>query len=67
MLNNQDYVIFETTITNDWTIKLEQLGDVFRVHYGESSKYCYSYESAAKELGECIMHSLNCEGKIEQC
>jgi hypothetical protein len=64
MLNNNEF-IFDTVIAG-YPIKLKPIGnDSFIVYYGESFKHCYSYEDAAKELGECIMHALNCEGVLE--
>lgn len=37
--------------------------DKFRVEYGSQVDYG-NYEYAARKLGEAIMHSLNCEGKL---
>ena len=64
MLNNAEF-IFETIIAG-YPIKLKTIGcGSFIVYYGESFKHCYSYDQAAHELGECIMHALNCEGVLE--
>lgn len=47
-------------------IKLEQTGkNSFTVTYGLQVKSRLAYGAAAAELGECIMHALACEGKIE--
>lgn len=64
MLNNKEF-IFETVVAG-FPIKLKYIGcNTFIVYYGEAFKHCYSYEDAAKELGDCVMHALNCEGVLE--
>jgi hypothetical protein len=55
---------FKTTIC--WDITLHQTGrDMFVVKYGSQVKPFLNYGEAAKELGECIMHALACEGKLD--
>lgn len=45
-------------------IKLVQLSkDTFEVTYGKQVR-TGNYEAAARELGQAIMHSLGCEGKL---
>lgn len=57
--------VFETTIAG-YDITLIQRGeDVFSVIYGKQRENGLSYAEAAKELGQCIMHALACEGKLE--
>ena len=48
-------------------IAMEQSEDrhaLFRVTYGMQVKTKLTYLEAAAELGQCIMHSLACEGKL---
>lgn len=48
-----------------YEITLHQNGrDSFRVAYGAQVSRGLSYENAARELGESIMHALACESKI---
>lgn len=48
-----------------YTISLTQRGrNSFRVQYGQEVRDERTYEAAARDLGECIMHALACEGKI---
>lgn len=37
----------------------------FRVTYGKQVSDYLSYESAARKLGECIMHALACDGALD--
>ncbi len=37
----------------------------FTVVYGKQTKSSLTYADAAKELGECIMHALALEGKLD--
>lgn len=49
----------------DFTLRLTQTGPGrFTVNYGLSERRNLTYPQAAKELGECIMHALCCEGQI---
>ena len=48
----------------DITLKQQSNGK-FRVTYGKQETGCDDYETAAKELGLCIMHALACEGMIK--
>ena len=45
-------------------IQLEQRRGRFAVVYGLQTKDGLDYTEAAHELGECIMHYLNCEGLV---
>jgi len=55
---------FKTEI--GWTIKLEQTGlDSFTVTYGAEVQPRLDYASAAEALGQCIMHALACEDKLD--
>ena len=51
----------------DRPVVLEQNSNTkFRVKYGRQVvKDQLTREQAAKELGECIMHSLSCNGRVE--
>jgi hypothetical protein len=47
-------------------IKLEQNGfDNFTVVYFKQITRDLNYAQAAHELGECIMHALACEGRLD--
>lgn len=48
-------------------VKLEQHTDdlTFRVTYGNEVVDRLSYEDAARNLGECVMHALACNGKLQ--
>lgn len=47
-------------------IRLEQQGvDQFTVVYGLQVKRDLSYAQAATELGECIMHALACDSRLD--
>lgn len=57
---------FETRLAHQYPIKLEQAADgSFRVTYGLQVKAGLGYAEAAKELGECIMHSAACAGSLD--
>jgi hypothetical protein len=59
-------ICFETELAG-FKIALIQTGkNTFTVVYGLQTFKKMGYQSAAKELGECIMHALNCEGKINE-
>lgn len=46
-------------------IRLEQKpSGLFRVTYGLHVRECLHYMEAAHEVGECLMHALACEGKL---
>lgn len=40
-------------------------GKLYTVTYGKQTHPFLDYTEAAKELGECIMHALAVEGRIE--
>lgn len=47
-------------------IHLKQTGlDQFAVAYGFQLREGLTYGQACKELGQCIMHALSCEGVID--
>lgn len=56
-------VIFSEVIAG-FVVELATKGKKFRVTYGAQVKENLTYAQAAKELGECILHALACEGKI---
>lgn len=57
-------ICFEMNAAFD--IRLIQTGvDRFSVQYGKQFKDGLNYGAAAKELGECLMHGLACEGKLD--
>ncbi len=57
-------VCFETVI--EFYIRLIQTGvDRFTVQYGQQFSDGLNYGSAAKELGESMMHALACQGHLD--
>jgi roadblock/LC7 domain-containing protein len=49
-----------------YTIQLrKRSANSFTVVYGKQVKPLLSYADAAKELGQCIMHALACEGRLD--
>lgn len=61
--------LFETKIAG-FDIKLTRSearprGSNYAVSYGKQFNCHLTYEEAAKELGECILHALACEGKLD--
>lgn len=46
-------------------VELWRRGQAFSVVYGLSCKEGLSYAQAAHEVGECLMHFLQCEGLLE--
>lgn len=57
--------VFQTT-DYDFPITLEQsqATNLFKVTYGQQVTYGLTYEQAAKELGECLLHALTCAGEV---
>lgn len=50
----------------DGCVKLEQRANHrFRVTYGLQEKDDLDYGDASKELGECLMHQLACNGALD--
>lgn len=51
----------------DFDIKLEQYphSTLFKLTYGKQVMERLTYEQAAHETGEALLHCLACEGKIE--
>jgi hypothetical protein len=50
----------------DVPVRLFQAGfDRFIVEYGKSIKPGLDYADAAKEFGQCVMHSASCASKID--
>lgn len=57
-------VCWSTTIC--WGITLRQRGrDNFEVQYGAEVHKDLDYARAAEQLGQCIMHALACEDKLD--
>lgn len=54
------------TLDLEFPIELAQTGkDRFTVTYGKQVTARLCYASAARELGNVIMHALACQGKIQ--
>lgn len=65
MKNAEPHVAFSIN-TLAYDITLMQHGkDRFSVTYGAQVKTGLAYAEAAKELGECIMHALVCDGEVQ--
>lgn len=58
--------IFSVEIAGYEITLLQNAKQEFIVQYGHQQYKTKCYETAAKELGECITHALLCDGKIEQ-
>ena len=56
-----------TTFTDgDHEVSLYQcINGEFFVAYGEQNSRRLDYANAAKEFGECVLHSLGCAGKLD--
>lgn len=49
-----------------YAVTLHQVGfDRFAVVYGQQIKTDLTYTEATKELGACLMHSLACDGRLD--
>lgn len=47
------------------TLQKRDNKEVFRVIYGLQKSGDLTYAEACKELGECLMHQLACDGKLD--
>ena len=56
--------VFETEIAGYQITLMQNSKGEFVVQYGYQQYTTKDYSEAAKELGQCIMHALACEGKI---
>lgn len=57
-------IAFETTIAGFRIVLIKDRQKLYRVVYGQQTKPFLDYTEAAHELGECIMHALQCEGRL---
>jgi hypothetical protein len=52
--------------TTGFPVRLYQTGrNSFTVEYGKQEHKGLSYGRAAHELGECLMHAMACEGRLD--
>lgn len=59
-------VCYKTEIAG-YEIKVTKLRNkLYLVQYGEQRVPFLDYKEAAHELGECIFHALQCEGKLHE-
>lgn len=59
-------VVFETT-EYAFPIRVDMLASgKFKVTYGQQVRSGLSYGQAAHDLGECIFHALQCDGKLDR-
>lgn len=58
--------IWETRIDGLKVSIKQQSKERFAIQYGLSLKTGLSWESAAFELGLCILHGLQCAGKLDE-
>jgi len=47
------------------SIAVSKDGKRFTVTYWKQRKTGLTYEQAAQEFGECVMHALACDGKLD--
>lgn len=53
-------------VANECAVTITQKGkNKFTVQYGQQITKNLTYEEAAKEMGQCLMHSMVCAGWIE--
>ena len=57
--------IFETTVAGMEISLTRKTKKTFIVQYHLQIEICQDYHEAAEELGYCIMHALQCEGKLD--
>lgn len=57
--------IFSTTVADMEISLIRKTKKIFVVKYHLQRKICQTYDEAAKELGYCIMHALQCDGKLD--
>lgn len=58
--------VWEVLFREAHSVTLFQDGPTnFRVQYGEHTRRGLGVMQAAHELGECILHALTCEGRID--
>ena len=56
--------VFEVKLAGFPILLLKDRAD-FEVRYGRQIRGGLSYAKAAQELGEAIMHGLQCEGRLD--
>ena len=56
--------VFKIEITGYNIVLSQTEPDNFSVQYGAEIESNLDYSQAAKSIGLCIMHSLSCDGKI---
>lgn len=52
---------FDISITEQTRGKKQS---TYLVTYGQEVTTCYSEKDAARNIGECVLHALRCEGRI---
>ena len=57
--------IFSTTVAGMEISLTRKTKKTFVVEYYLQKEIAYDYNEAAKELGYCIMHALQCDGKLD--
>ena len=56
--------VFSTTIAG-MEISLTRINNRFTIKYHLEESTKNTYDEAAEKLGYCIMHALQCEGKLD--
>lgn len=57
--------VFSTTIAGMEISLTRKTKHTFIVQYYLQKEIAYDYNEAAEKLGYCIMHALQCEGKLD--
>lgn len=57
--------IFRTKLAGYSIELIRSSSETFTVVYGKQREINLTYDDAAKELGYCILHALQCEGKLD--
>lgn len=57
--------VFSTTVADMEISLTRRTKHTFTVQYHLQKEIAYDYEEAAEKLGYCIMHALQCEGKLD--
>lgn len=62
----ETYTLVHTFSDGDYPVSLYKLNaETFAVEYGCQTSVGLSYSDAAKEYGQCVMHSLACASKLD--
>lgn len=57
--------VHETVTEGSYPVTLKKIGKLYVVVYGHQISQRLNYHEASKEYGLCIMHALQCAGKLD--